>query len=341
VTAPRQPAPDSQIKIGLWGSPGSGKTTYIGALRVAAEQAARRPNATWNWAVIPSSESADQFSARAGVLVNDHRFPQGTTAIDPISWTLVGGARGRGGARIVRFGLDLLDAPGRFVADGAWGMPVEQEEQDPLDFDGLSGNLTTEQIHPVEALVTHLADCDGIIYLLDPIRSDEGGGDAFRYFNSVLAQIEARNHAAGRLEGSRLPHHLAVCVTKFDDPVVVQTALGTAGIEALRGAPAPVRVPQNAGRKYLTETATQRPDSNTRHVYDAIEARFIPERVSYYPMSAVGFYVNGSGFDPDDFTNVLEGENTRIRGHIYPMNVLEPLIWMVAGIQQARRGRQQ
>jgi hypothetical protein len=68
-------------------------------------------------------------------------------------------------------------------------------------------------------------------------------------------------------------------------------------------------------------------------------ARFDVERVRYFPMSAVGFWIpEDGGFDPENYTNVVDdGARLRVKGQIYPMYVLEPLVWLATRIQKSRR----
>lgn len=55
---------------------------------------------------------------------------------------------------------------------------------------------------------------------------------------------------------------------------------------------------------------------------------FLPERVSWFVLSAVGFHRRPDGsLDPDDCYNVVhDGGGALLRGPARPVNVLEPLV---------------
>ena len=69
-----------------------------------------------------------------------------------------------------------------------------------------------------DRLVENLARSAGIVLFYDPV-SEFDRGDAFVHSYGVLAQL--RSQAARR---GRLPHHLAVCITKFDEIRVLESA---------------------------------------------------------------------------------------------------------------------
>ncbi|HEX3924497.1 MAG TPA: hypothetical protein VHY31_19585 [Streptosporangiaceae bacterium] len=71
--------------------------------------------------------------------------------------------------------------------------------------------------------------------------------------------------------------------------------------------------------------------SNADLVRDTLRNFFEEDRVQFFVTSAIGFRVDRTGrFDEEDFENVDErsGPSPRIRGPIYPINVIEPLIWL-------------
>src|SRR5262249_26034084 len=70
-----------------------------------------------------------------------------------------------------------------------------------------------------QTVLDHLAACDGIVYLFDPLRSEP-----YDYFQRTLEQLTRRSYENGRLLRGRLPQFLAVCVTKFDNPSVFRRA---------------------------------------------------------------------------------------------------------------------
>ena len=69
-----------------------------------------------------------------------------------------------------------------------------------------------------QQFVDNLEKSSGIVFFYDPIREFEHG-DAFRHTFGVLAQLDAQMKRRGKL-----PHHVAVCVTKFDEQRVFDAA---------------------------------------------------------------------------------------------------------------------
>jgi len=128
----------------------------------------------------------------------------------------------------------------------------------------------------------------------------------------------------------RLPHFLAVCVTKFDDPNIFIPAYHDRLIDIdADGLP---RVPNHRAEEFFDwicgRIEQQAIDAGTAQLRDLIRSTFIEDRVRYFCSSSVGFYVGASGeVDLNDFQNfdLVNGE-WRIRGKVRPVNVLEPLV---------------
>ncbi|EIV94358.1 hypothetical protein [Frankia sp. QA3] len=353
--------PSYDFRLGLWGSSGSGKTTYLGALALAADQARGR-SVTWTL----TSRHTDALSVLTELthdLTVRQRFPAPTQSITELKWSLLGerlasrpanssknswGGRGAGrpatpqaaaGNQSIEINLELLEAPGYLVDDNKWRDPDEDPlEFDDLDFDAPEPEPTGGMAGDIARLVDHLARCNGIIYLFDPEREDRDG-DAFRHFNATLTEVQARTFRDGRMIGARLPHHFAVCVTKMDTPAVLELAMTRQEIEQLRESNGPIKLGSEIAEGLVDRLCRERPKGGARHVRDAIDNRFLPERVRYFATSAVGFWIGPDGkFDPAGYENVLvDGAGVRIRGSVRPMNVLEPLVWLAECIRKAQR----
>ena len=72
---------------------------------------------------------------------------------------------------------------------------------------------------------------------------------------------------------------------------------------------------------------------------ESITRYFMPERVRYFVTSSIGFRLDRATrlFDEADFQNVdprADG-GQRIRGPIYPINVVEPVLWIGESIAEA------
>ena len=128
----RSPATPVQAtgKIGLWGAPGSGKTTFLAALSIAANRASRLQD---NRLLLfgANDASTDFLIEQTSLLTRDMQFPPATDAEHHLNWVLRMNvdAPGRGFWRPAteavpfEFELDFLDAPGGRYKDrspGGW-----------------------------------------------------------------------------------------------------------------------------------------------------------------------------------------------------------------------------
>lgn len=341
VTGPPNVPGPSRImrRIGLWGAPGSGKTTFLAALNVAVLRGGH------NWRIFGVDDEATAFLSESTAMLTERReFPEATTNLEHRSWVMMGETEVRYGSRWrrktatvpVEFHLDMLDAPGAyFDSHSATGNgAVEEPVSDRLGFD----DEDEEEARPLhepfsdeEELVDNLATCDGIVYLFDPIREWKDG-DAYRYFHRTFLKVAQRAMQSGRLVNARLPHYLAVCITKFDEPKVYLTARRRGYLTYDMTDPHLFpRVHEDAAEHLFRDLCRISATGNAEMVRSTIEKYFLPERVRYFATSAVGFFLGSSArFRDADFQNVvpLKDGRTRIRGEVHPINVVEPLLWL-------------
>ncbi len=341
MVSPRvdQPAfdrPRFDMRIGLWGATYSGKTTYLGALKLAAEQA--RSRASWR-VTSKDAGAVSVLSELANVLAVKRMFPAGTQVgtNTRLSWSFLG--QNHANESHIEFALEFLDVSGRLFED-QWTRDDKGEnaDVDELDFDEVRGEpgLGTRDEVAKEQLVEHLVTCDGIIYLFDPIR-EEDDGNGFQYFNQMLDEVVSRTFTNGKLVGNRLPHQLAVCITKFDDPRVLGRAMTPRDLAVLAEKPGRPRIEQKVARRYFSMLCQERPDNSAQHIRDSILSNFYLDRISFHATSSIGFYIGPNGrFDPADYANVVsERGQFRIRARPQPMNVLEPLVGLANRIRRA------
>ncbi len=316
--------PDNNIAI--WGAPGSGKTTFLAALNIALILK------EGPWRVIGGDGPSRDFLIEMTAELSQHqRFPVATGALGHYRWFLsrqpeprrrIWGRR-RKTARAQKIGLDVLDAPGGFFRAERAGYGPEREE-----------------------LLDNLALSRGIVYLFDPIR-EFTDGDAFAYLHGVLADLAGRMLATDEFDDGMLPHHLAVCVTKFDELRVLET------VEKLRLlAPDPEdpygfpRVDDDDAEELFRELCAVSASGNAKMVLPALKQFFRPDRIKFFVTSSIGFYLDPMKgvFDPDDFQNLIpeasggpgghgsagpvSGNRFRIRGPAHPINVMEPMLWL-------------
>ena len=166
------------VKIGLWGPPQSGKTTFLAALPIAVSDGQARNG---SWIIYPhGTGSWDLLERFEKVLVEDRRFP-GSTGHAPVElkWEFVGDLAGsrfdrrrlRRGELESRFVLDLMDVYG-----GAY-------RRDP-DRPGDNSQIAS-------AALDHLTESQGIIFLFDPIGERDNRNSA-AYMRGTVNELLLR-----------------------------------------------------------------------------------------------------------------------------------------------------
>jgi hypothetical protein len=301
--------------IAMWGPPGSGKTTFLAALSVALNRNGL------GWKIYGGDEGSEKQLIQMNTqLVSGRTFPRGTVGIEEYSWVLSGPHRNahkklfrKSQDEHVSVRLDLVDAQGEIAGPE---MKFTQREE----------------------LIDGLVRSRGIVYIFDPMRESDDG-DAFDHTFGMLVQLARRMEEEGGWRGGRLPHYVAVCITKFDAPPILVTAqrMGlTVPSDDAHGFP---RVPDYEARDLFEQLCTVSGTGNAEMVINSLEQYFDPRRIRYFVTSAIGFYLGRGGrFDEDDPNNLLLMEEidprlgakrTRIRGPVHPINVIEPVFWLI------------
>jgi hypothetical protein len=328
-------AEDGAFKIGLWGSPQSGKTTYLAALRHATGIG---DTGCGSWNIYPRNESSRDLLVRfTHTLVHDRRFPEATIlgATVPLEWLFVGDIAGskfdrrrlrRRGTVESRFVLDLIDVTGGAFSD------------DPAKA-GVSEDVAV-------AAVDQLTTARGLIYLFDPI-GEKDNRNSSAYMNRTIAEL-LRRFADGRRAGLHLPHHVSVCISKFDHPLIFQQARRMGLVNY--GKDGMPRVLDQHAEQFFDALCSgdfwperdERAQASAQFVRNQLRTVFDPRKIRYFVTSSIGFSrppgwdPAGSRFDPADFANFhVKGGLPSIKGPIHPINVLEPLI----NLQQQLSGR--
>ncbi|PRX66977.1 hypothetical protein B0I32_105417 [Nonomuraea fuscirosea] len=333
-----EPRAPFQGRIGLWGAPQSGKTTFLAALRVAVDQG----ESDW-WLHGSNDASTDFLTDMTHQLITLRQFPAATLNLPPnLQWVFRGEREVR---RRTRFGLtrterevtaimlDLLDAPGgMYRGDSRRSNAAPSGRVQFHDDDGADAGDGRKDLSEEERLIDHLVSCDGLIYLFDPTR-ERSRRDSYDYFQRTVMQLAQR--AAGRSRDRFLPHHLAVCITKFDHPYVYEPAhrLGYADNTTKdEGFPT---VPDALAAELFSVLCASDVQNSAVLLDKGIRTSFSPDRTRYFMTSAVGFYLDPKvrRFQPAQPWNVVEetgpeGDTTRILGGVHPINVIEPLVWL-------------
>ncbi|MDQ2810688.1 MAG: ATP-binding protein [Actinomycetota bacterium] len=306
--------------IVILGPPYSGKTTFLAAFSIALN----RKETGWN--VVGGDEASEQ--ALIGLttgLTRQRKFPAATAGIENYRWLLNG--------QIPRARRSLFRSQGHHD-------PV----QICLDLADVSGELAEPDLLGYSArrdLIELLARSRGIIYAFDPTREFEEG-DAFDSTFSPLVQLARLEAGTSGLPGGRLPHYVAVCVTKFDETRVFKTAKQLNALTVASDDPLGFpRVADKDAREFFRRLCHLSSSGNAEMVLNVLEQYFAPERVRYFVTSAIGFYTDPdtgrfNSEDPQNYVPDDQGPNLLlIRGPVHPVNVAEPLLWLARQVGSA------
>jgi hypothetical protein len=314
ISDPPSRPPRSGITI--WGPPTTGKTAFLAVLDHAL---AGKPSLGWR-VVGRNDISTNELANLMTTMVSGGTFPRATQDLAIYEWELVKWVRKRSftywlwlRAREVERAIPLrvVDAPGGFANPGVW-------EETPV----------------AKELVEAITNSAGIVFIYDPTREFQEG-DAYRHTYSVLAHVDS---ASEWLSG-RLPHFLAVCVAKFDDQRVYDSAamVNMAAYDSENG-DVPY-VDEEFAEEFFNRMC-QIPTHPAAHgLLKMIKPRFHEKRMKFFVTSAVGFYVNPATgrFDPGDCENVVPGEPPRVRSDIRPINIAECVDWLANKVDRAAR----
>jgi hypothetical protein len=307
---------DTEGGITMWGAPTTGKTTFLAALNVALLLKAGR----WRVRGVDKVD-ADALTRLAVGLNEDRIFPEATSAIAEYHWELRGSF-----IRTVKRGIFR---PAEYV---------EEPVVIPLNLVDAAGGSA----HPLEAgsprwteLLDSLARSRGILFLFDPVR-EFSHSDAFVHTVGVVNELNQRMKDSALPDG-RLPHHVAVCIAKFDEIEVLRTAqqLNLVYYDPDHwGCP---KVHEDDAREFFAHLCDVSDSGEARIVPKLLEQTFRADRLRYFVTSSIGFYIdrNTGVFDFKDYQNYVEANTNskepappRIRGTVDPINVVEPVLWL-------------
>jgi hypothetical protein len=300
--------PTSAMKIGIWGAPGSGKTTYLGALNFACANADPRIG---QWRMAPCDEKSKQLmdDLVQRLVLGTYPDPNNVAQYQDFRWNLAGSIensryapRKRRRHRVPEeseFDIELVDASGEVF--GTDPSVPEVARKRALD---------------------HLEASDGLLFLFDPITERDKPSVA-SYAANVLSRLLLRAQETGRRDGRFLPYRVAVCITKTDDRDLLWQAR-KAGL-VFADSDGVERVPDSMAKDLFDAICDgqfwdrgendQLSTAGAVFVRDQLKVHFRPGNIRYYAISAVGHQT----------PNFQEGRQ-RLHGPIKPFNVLEPLV---------------
>ncbi|MEV5573463.1 hypothetical protein AB0L06_25760 [Spirillospora sp. NPDC052269] len=368
---PMEEVRPGKTSIGIWGAPQSGKTTFLAALRIAMSLGDP------GWRLDGANDGSTAFLASSTDQLSEQRvFPHATNSSEKLSWRLHGTRQVRERTKWyrptakrdvpVRVHLDFVDPPGRLFdsragAEGgaSSGGSGSGSSGGPRFASSASGGssggprFATSAPEPSRRgegggrdrreLVEHLAACGGLILLLDPTREREAR-DSYQFFNRTILEISQR---APESRGDHyLPHHLAVCITKYDH-LWVRDIARRGGYESVTDPdllfPA---VHDEVAERFFEELCREDGIGNIDAIRREIRQHFSPDRTRYFVTSAVGFYIDPrtGKFDDENYSNLVRRTHTdgstsmHLRGKVRPINVMEPIMWLVDRLSQAPSG---
>jgi hypothetical protein len=326
-------------KVGMWGAPSSGKTTFLAALSIAAN---RKP--AESLVIYGNDRASTEFlNTETARLTYQQQFPPATEANTHLSWVLrmdveTGGRRWgffpTTTTRPFQFNLDLLDEPGRAFADTpeiAGGASSAAQRSAALFGDeDETGGAPVAVAGDEDAFLDQLSSCQGLLLLFDPVR-EWREGTAFNYFHGTLMHL-AQRLLPGRA-AAKLPQYVAVCTTKFDHHDVYRRARDKGYRTFAPTDPQHFpRVSDALAERFFVDMVKESQRGNADLVRNALRHFFERDRVKFFVTSAIGFHLDRQlgMFQEDEFSNVVDqgGGNPRIRGPVYPINVIEPLMWL-------------
>lgn len=195
TTAAPQQSQEFAYQIGLWGTANSGKTTYLTMLFSALN---RSPSAV----IRPDERGREFYLRNSEFIFESGRFPPKTgatqqTEYPTLEYALYPPATNDDPNR-VPIKLTFLDAPGEFYED-------------------IEGRAIVRKDHTI---IDYLCECDGIIFLLDPVRAKNAGRSYRSLIENLLFRLAAATQSRSN-DPNRTPlieSYMAFCVSKIDVP---------------------------------------------------------------------------------------------------------------------------
>jgi hypothetical protein len=185
----------SAFRIGIWGTTGAGKTTFLAMLYDAL---LLRPG----WTVAADGKARTFVTSQLRNIRTKGRFPaptEVTAETDIFRYILQEEEAKDFEGEFNQVTLDFVDAPGEFYERPHQADRRVIGEMDILDY---------------------LSSCHGIIFLLDPDRVDETlneDDDDYRtMLLDLMLEFQERNIKSGVSDDLRLEQYMAFCITKTD-----------------------------------------------------------------------------------------------------------------------------
>jgi hypothetical protein len=297
----------SPTKVVLWGPTNSGKSVYLTALSLAS---IHDSSASESWTVVGADAATRRFVLDGVQSFRRYGMLLKTDRTTPLAFR-------------VHHSLPLNSRMSRIRARAARDIIVELNDVPGEDF-----------MMARQEILYDLESSRGLIFFFDPV--DHTSDLNFASFYRTVLELASRMSNAGRLKRGRLPHTLAVCITKFDDERVFCKAYerGYVTLDPTgRGVPVISNV--NAAALFDNLCDENVPANDAALIRGTLARFFYPDRVKYFAVSSLGFYIQPDGtFDPRNPSNLDMTHPPRLRSEVRPAGVLELLLQLTSRIER-------
>jgi GTPase SAR1 family protein len=328
----------SNIKIGIWGTTNSGKTTYATMLLHCLQK-------DDSWVAVPDKEYLSTVKDNTNRIIEQGIFPLSTVPnkkqIEIINYYLNPSRYSK--FKTEKIVLSFIDAPGEFFENlGIENVEVVQKDNPS---------------QPTYAdIVDYLISCDGIIFLIDPKRSQEDRQSYRSLLIELLEECQRRYYKNLETEIDLLPQYFAFCITKIDEGDFWQEAenpidwvkkiVGNEFFELLRNFCYFDLKQENNYRKnrckfygvssigrYLDEDGTYKEaiiyPSNSAQNSSKSSVLFTEEKSNCQSSNDEW----ASNTDDNSETNSTDIPKIKIGAKLKPINVTEPIKWLIEACQ--------
>ncbi|MGB7441825.1 MAG: hypothetical protein WA919_12210 [Coleofasciculaceae cyanobacterium] len=182
---------EEPIRLAIWGTSGAGKTTYLTRLYEVLI------NKEWG---VETDKKAQEFIDKNLRKINKGEFPDRTSTQDNDSLELYCYKLIEPDSKQkTQIELNFIDAPGEFYER------IKDKKVTVCD----------KQNHLEIELIDYLLSCHGIVFLLDPLRTQEDGDSYYILLGELFREMQSRQsiYCPGK---QKLEQYVAFAITKID-----------------------------------------------------------------------------------------------------------------------------
>jgi GTPase SAR1 family protein len=283
--------PSAEYRISLWGPKGAGKTTYIAMIYGTALKS------NIKWIIRPNDIASTQFVQENINIIRSGVFPTPTAYVQE--------------PNIYRYHIHALNSAVlsengnekeflESVVDFVRNVKSNQLSKKDTSKDIVISlaDVAGEQFFNESldhALWEYLATSDGLICLLDPSEAENHFDITFRLLQFLWLKL--KNHPNMLVDG-RLPHYVAFCFSKIDQPDFVKFL--------------------NKPHDLILYLESQM----GLDIEKLLLQYFLPDRITYFTISSIGLQTK------------IDGPLIENPKDISPINILEPLQWLFRKLEK-------